>query len=366
MSHPSAAIQSPAVLAPPSDVWQAPRSNPITTAILTAVLIASVGIILRVWGLGPFADPSVRSDDALVRGRTVIVSPQVSGYVRKVPVKDYDTVRRGQLLALIDDDIYRAKVLQAQANLDVQLSALANSEQQQQSRRASIAGQTARMASASAQLVKAKADMARALDLAADGSISMRERDQTAAALATAEGVLRETFSGGEIARQDLKTVLVGRSGLKAQVEMARAELRLAEIDLLHTVIRAPETGQLGEVRVREGAYVTNGTSLMEVVPPLRYIIAQYKEALTYRMAIGQRVTFTVDALGGHRMTGRVSGIAPATGWEFAVLKPDNATGNFVKIPQRIGVMVQIDKNQPLAERLRPGMSVETRIEVAK
>jgi len=337
----------------------------LLTGVLALALLASVAIILQVWGIGPFSGQVEKTDNALVRGRTVVIAPQVSGYVSRVLVRDYGAVAPGQILALIDDDIYRAKVAQAEANLEVQIAALANSRQAHAARTAGIAGEDATVAGAAAQLLRAKADMSRALDLVGDGSISVRERDQTAAALAAAEANLRQATAKTEIARQDLRTVDVGRGGLDAQVQVARAQLRLAQIDLLHTVIRAPEGGQLGEVHVRRGQFVTNGTSLMELVPPEHWVIAQFKEAQTYRMAVGQPASFTVDALGGQRLKGRVAQIAPATGWEFAVLKPDNATGNFVKVPQRLGVLIHVDPDQSLAARLRPGMSVEARVDLA-
>jgi multidrug resistance efflux pump len=346
-------------------VWHPPKQKPWVTAALALALVAAVAIILQVWGIGPWSGRVERTDNALVRGRTVVMAPQVSGYVNRVLVRDFATVQENQLLAIIDDDIYRARVAQARGNLDVQLAAFANSRQAHRARAAGIAGEDATIADASAQLLRAKADMSRALDLVSDGSISIRERDQTAAALAQAEAGLRRATANTEIAREDLGTVDVGRGGLAAQVEVARAQLRLAEIDLLHTIIRAPEAGQLGEIHVRRGQFVTNGTSLVELVPPDRWIIAQYKESQTYRMTVGQAATFAVDALGGQRLKGRIVRIAPATGWEFAVLKPDNATGNFVKVPQRLGVLIAVDQGQPLAGRLRPGMSVETRIDVA-
>ncbi|WP_256326308.1 HlyD family secretion protein [Sphingomonas sp. NFR15] len=335
------------------------------TAIFALALLAAVAIILQVWGIGPFAGGAEKTDNALVRGRTVVIAPQVSGYVNRVLVRDYDRVAPGQLLALIDDDIYRARVEQADANLDVQLAALANSQQAQAARTAGIAGEDAAAKNVSAQLLRAKSDMARALDLVGDGSISVKERDQTAAALAQAEAGLRQATAKSDIARQDLQTVKVGREGLAAQVRVARAQLRLARIDLLHTVIRAPEAGQLGEIHVRRGQFVTNGTSLLELVPGDRWVIAQFKEGQTDRIAVGQRASFTVDALGGRRLSGTVSSISPATGWEFTVLKPDNATGNFVKVPQRLGILIRVDPDQALLQRLRPGMSVNARVELS-
>ena len=326
---------------------RAPRS----IAIIAVVALVAILAILWAWDLWPFGGGVEVTDNAYVRGRTTVIAPQVSGYVVQVVVRDYQYVRAGQVLVQIDDRIYRARVAQAQAALAAAKAALANSDQSRASRVASLA-------SARAQLQRAQADMGRVNDLVSDGSVSLRERDQTLAALAQAR-------AGGQIAVQDVRTVDVGRDGLLANVDAAHAQLRLAEIDLEHTVIRAAESGQVGEIGVRLGQYVTNGTQLFSLVPADRWIIANYKESQLSHMAPGEQASFTVDALGGTRFTGRVEQVSPAAGSEFAVLKPDNATGNFVKVPQRIGVRIAIDPRQPGIERLRPGMSVETRVDIS-
>lgn len=348
---------------PAAEVWRPRPRSLLATSLLALLLVAAGVAILHVWGIGPFAGAAEQTDNALVRGRTTTIASQVSGNVARVFVTDYQQVKAGQLLATIDDSIYRAQVEKARADLEVQRAELANSDQARAARSAGVTAGQARIVDARAQLARAQADMVRANGLVRDGAISVRERDQTVAALAAAQGALRQALAGSDIAQQDLQTVAVGKRGLAARVAAAEAAVRLAEIDLAHTVIRAPEAGQLGEIHVRLGQFVTNGTELVQLVPPDRWIVAQYKEAQTARMAVGQRVRFTVDALGGQRLSGRIARIAPATGWEFAVLKPDNATGNFVKIPQRIGVLITIDPGQPLAPRLRPGMSVETHID---
>jgi multidrug resistance efflux pump len=208
--------------------------------------------------------------------------------------------------------------------------------------------------------------MARATRLVDDGSVSKRERDQTAATLALNDAQLRQAQAGREQARQAILAVETTHGSLGAAVAGAQAQLDAALIDLDHTVIRAPETGQLGEIAGRLGQYVTNGTQLMALVPDERWIIANYKEAQTVHMAIGQPVSFTVDALDGARLDGRVEQISPAAANEFSVLKPDNATGNFVKVPQRIGIRISVAPQQALAERLRPGMSVITRVKTGR
>lgn len=205
--------------------------------------------------------------------------------------------------------------------------------------------------------------MARAEDLAGDGSVSLRERDQTLASLRQAEAQVRQVQASGEIARQDVRTVDVGRGVLEAQVKAAEAQLTLAQIDLSNTVIVAPEAGRLGEIGVRLGQYVSNGTQLLSLVPPEPWVIANFKETQTAAMRPGQPVEILVDALGGAALRGSVERLAPAAGPEFSVLKADNGIGNFVKIPQRIGVRVRFAPGQALIARLRPGMSVEARVD---
>jgi RND family efflux transporter MFP subunit len=322
-----AEVATPAIApaaVPETRVWQPPRKRIGTIALIALLAAGALLAVLTAWNLPPFAGGVEKTDNAYVRGLTMNVAPQVSGYVVAVEVKDYEQVHAGQVLARIDDRIYKARVAAARANLSAQLAGLAN---------------------ARAQLSRARADMARVNDLVSDGSVSIRERDQTLAALRQAEAQARQSNGG--------------QGSFEAQVDAARAQLELAEIDLEHTVIAAAADGQVSEIGVRLGQYVTNGTLLMSLVPADRWVIANFKEAQVANMASGQPATFTVDALAHARLTGHVERLAPAAGSEFAVLKPDNATGNFVKVPQRIGVRIAVDPGQPLTARLAPGMSVE-------
>ena len=313
---------------PAPAVWRPPRKRIGTIVLIVLLTAGALWAVLTAWNLPPFTATVVKTDNAYVRGLTMNMAPQVSGYVVAVEVRDYEQVHTGQVLVRIDDRIYKARVAAARANLSAQFAGLAN---------------------ARAQLLRAKADMARVDDLVSDGSVSIRERDQTLAALRQAEAQVRQANGG--------------QGSLEAQVDAARAQLDLAQIDLEHTVIYAAANGQVGEIGVRVGQYVTNGTLLMSLVPADRWVIANFKEAQLARIAPGQRATFKVDALNHARFTGRVERLSPAAGSEFAVLKPDNATGNFVKVPQRIGVRIAIDPGQPLAARLAPGMSVEAAVD---
>jgi len=348
---------------PSSAAWSPPRRHRLTTAAIIMVALAAIVAVLYGWGLPPFADGAAATENAYVRGRSTVIAPQVSGYVVAVAVHDYQDVRRGDVLARIDDRIYRARVAQAEAALNARLADLANSAQAHASRVAALESQRAALANANAQLDRTQAEMVRTNELIQQGWITRRDRDQHLAELRQTEAAVRQASAAGDIARDDIQAVEVNRTALMAQVEAARAQLRLAQIDLENTVIRAPEDGRLGEIGVRLGQYVTNGTNLMTLVPPDRWVIANFKETQIRNMADGQRASFTVDALGGVRIYGRIERLSPAAGSEFSVLRPDNATGNFVKVPQRIGVRITIDPNQPAARRLAPGMSVVARVE---
>ena len=344
------------------DRWRPPAPGWLGSAAIVVLVVAALVTILYAWRLPPFGGRYEQTDDAFVRGQTTVISPQVSGYVSDVPVNDFQDVHAGDVLVRIEDSIYSARVAQARANVLTQVSNLNNSQQAQRSKEVNTLAEDAAITNAQAQLLRTQADTRRIEELIAHGWVTPADRDRQIAALRAAEAEVRQARAAREIGTEDVRTVIVGRSGLTANVEAAKAQVRLAQVDLDHTVIRAPLAGQLSEVAVRRGQYVTAGTQLMFLVPRTFWVTANYKEAQTRNMRTGDEASFTVDALGGKRLTGHVESLAPAAGSEFAVLRPDNATGNYVKVAQRIAVRIRIDPGQPLADRLRPGMSVVARI----
>lgn len=356
-----AAVSDPA---PPSR-WSPQDRSRLTNLTAAALVVAAIIFILYAWQFPPFGGRYEQTDNAYVRGQTTIISPQVAGYVSEVPAQDFQQVKAGDVLVRIEDSIYSAKVAQARANVLSQIASFDNSTQAQRSREANELAEDAAIANAQAQLTKAQADTRRVEALIGNGWVTTRDRDQQIAALRAAEAQLRQARAAREIGRQDVRTVVVGRAGLSANVEAAKAQVRLAEVDLDHTVIRAPQDGQLSEIGVRRGQYVTSGTQLMFLVPKTLWVTANFKEAQTRNMRVGQPASFTVDALGKARLQGHVESLAPAAGSEFAVLRSDNSTGNFVKVAQRIAVRIRIDPGQPLADRIRPGMSVVARIDTS-
>ncbi|MFC3550562.1 HlyD family secretion protein [Lysobacter cavernae] len=357
MNNPAPADATPAVSAARN------RRRRWQMAGFAAVALAGALIVLYAWHLPPFRSAIQSTENATVRGQVTIIAPQLGGYVTAVPVQDFQHVTRGQLLVQIDDRIYRQRLEQAQAQLQSQQAALANAQQQARSAQAGVSQNQAEITNARAQATRTAADLRRIERLAAQQLLSQADRDQARAAHTQATAAVAQAEAGLEIARQNVQTVAVNHGALEAAVANAQAAIRLAQIDLDNTRIRAPRNGQLGQVTVRLGAYVNPGTQLMALVPQRMWVVANMKETQMARVRIGQPVSFTVDALGGAKLRGRVEEISPATGSEFSVLPADNATGNFVKIAQRIPVKVAIDRGQPLAARLHPGMSVVVRID---
>lgn len=348
----------PAQVPPPRRGWAPPTHGRPRTLLYVGILLGGVFLALYAWDLPPFRRVVQTTDNAYVRGLTTTISPQVSGYVTEVLLQDFETVTKGQALVKVDDRAYRQRVEQARAVVAVQVANLDNSQQSQRSSLATVAAQEAALGNADAQLQRARADMRRVDELTAQGSLSERERDQTVAALRQSEAAQAQARAQRTISQEQVRTVTVGRGALEASVQSARAALQLAQIELSNTVIRAPRDGRVGEIGVRLGQFVSAGSQLFMLVPDQVWIVANFKEAQTARIVPGQRATFTVDALGDAELEGIVRDLSPATGSEFAVIKPENATGNFVKVPQRIAVRIDVIPGQPGAERLRPGISV--------
>ncbi|MEL4013801.1 HlyD family secretion protein [Dryocola clanedunensis] len=341
------------------------QKNLRVVSIFTAAAIGIVGVlvILYAWQLPPFTRHAETTDNAYVRGMTTFISPQVNGYITAVNVQDFQYVKAGDVLMTIDDRIYKQRVHQAQAQVAMKQAALANNQQQRRSAQAVIKKNEAALTNARAQAKKSQLDLRRVEDLTADGSLSVRERDAARASAAQGNADIEQAAAQLEMSRQDLQTVIVNRGSLEADVENAKAALELADIDLQNTRITAPRDGQLGQIAVRLGAYVSAGTRLTTLVPADNWVIANVKETQLANMRVGQPVTFTVDALNNEEFKGEVENISPATGVEFSAISPDNASGNFVKIAQRIPVRIRVLGDDNRRKRLRPGMSVQVKID---
>lgn len=354
---PAAALAPAAPAAPP------PRKRVLFTVVLALAALIGVVLVLWAWKLPPFTSGVQNTDNAYVRGQVTVIAPQVTGYVTAVNVQDFQTVKQGDLIATIDDRIYRQKLEQAQAALHAAQAQLANSAQTQTSARGSVAQTEASIAGAQAAVTKAQADFDRAQTLFRGGWVAQAQVDVARSSLRAAQAQLAAARAQQGIAQTGVTTAVVGRGALEAQVESAQAAVHLAEIDLANTRIVAPRAGRLGEISVRQGQQVAVGTQLTALVPDRIWVTANFKENQLADIRPGQPATLRVDALGGRTLTGHVERIAPATGSEFSVIRPDNATGNFTKVAQRVPVRIALDPDQAGLDRLAPGMSVVAHVD---
>ncbi len=341
----------------------APKRRMLFAVVLIGVALIGVLLVLWAWKLPPFSSAIQNTDNAYVRGQITVISPQVTGTVTAVPVQDFQPVTQGQLLATIDDRIYRQRLEQAKAALHSAQATLANSAQTQTSAQGSVAQQRASIAGAQASLAKAQADANRAQTLFEGGWVAQAQVDVTRAALRAAQAQVAQAQAAEGIAETGVTSAVVGRGTLEAAVENAQAQVHLAEIDLANTRIVAPRDGRLGEIAVRQGQTAAVGTQLMALVPDRIWVTANFKENQLPGIRVGQPAELSVDALGGQSLRGHVERIAPATGSEFSVIRPDNATGNFTKVAQRVPVRIAIDPGQAGLDRLSPGLSVTARID---
>ncbi len=364
-SAPADAPSAPAPAPSPAPPAPAPAKRILFVVVLGAIALVGVLLVLYAWKLPPFTGDIQRTDNAFVRGQVTVISPQVSGYVTSVEVQDYQTVQQGQLLVTVDDRIYRQQLEQATANLHAAEAALSNAPNTQASAQGTVAQRNAAIASAQASLVQAQANATRARTLFAGGWVAQAQIDTTQASLRAAQAAVAEARAATSVAQTGVSSAVVSKASLQAAVEAARAQVGLAQINLDNTRILAPASGRLGEVAVRVGQSVVAGTQLTSLVPNLIWVNANMKETQLRNIRVGQPVELSVDSLGGQKLKGRVERISPATGSEFSIIRPDNATGNYTKVAQRVPVRISIDPNQELAARLSPGMSVVARIDTS-
>jgi len=304
------------------------------------------------------------TDDAYIRADLTRLSSRVAGEVLKVAVSDYQRVKAGDLLVQIDPADYQAQVDQAQAGVAGAQAALDNLANQVELQYATIAQAEAARVSAEALEVEARQEQERQQSLSQTDAGTRQRLEQAIAAHAKAEADVRASRAVVAAQRHQLEVLQGTKVQRAADVEAAKATLAAAKLKLGYTTITAPFDGVTGEREVQPGDYVNIGTNLINVVPlPNVYVIANYKETQLTHVQPGQPVEITVDSFRKEKLHGTVERISPASGSQFALLPPDNATGNFTKVVQRIPVRIKLDKNQPLLDRLLPGMSVVTHID---
>jgi len=297
------------------------------------------------------------TDDAYVKADSTIIAPKVSGYIAKVLVGDNEAVKAGQTLATIDDRDFKAALGQARADVAAAEASVRNIDAQLELQQPVIEQSTADVAAAEANLKFAQEERARYDDLMKSGSGTIQRAQQTDAALRASNAQSQHAKSGLLAAQRKVDVLTTQRAQATAQLERARAVADQAELNLSYTKISAPVEGTVGARSLRVGQYVQAGTQLMAVVPlDAVYVVANFKETQLTHVRPGQPVELRVDSFRNRTLRGHVDSLSPASGLEFALLPPDNATGNFTKIVQRVPVKIVLDDHD-LNGLLRPGMS---------
>lgn len=329
------------------------------------VLFAAVAVGAAGYGVWWFiAGQYLQStDNAYVEAEIVHIAPKVEGYVAEVLVSDNQAVRKGDLLLKLDDSDYRARLAEAEAVLASRAGMAQAIHQQMKGQQLSIQEAQAGLESARADAVRAEKDRSRYADLAKDKWVSAQKLESAVASAAQAKASVAEKQAKLASSVHQLNVLQAQLEAVSGNIKQAEAQVEEAKLALSYTEIRAPRDGVIGNRTARVGQFVRPGTTLMALVPLADvYVVANYKETQLTRVAVGQPATLKVDAFPDVSIKGRVESIAPASGSRFSLLPPENATGNFTKVVQRIPVKLTLAADNPLRGKIRPGMSVLVKV----
>jgi membrane fusion protein, multidrug efflux system len=333
------------------------------------IVIAGVVLALALGGAGGWYWWTVlrffeSTDDAYVASDVSVISPKVEGYLKEVRVADNQAVKKRAVLFVIDDRDFAAKVAQAAAAAATEEAAVATYGSRLDLQQAMIAQAQATVVSADADLVRTQQDYKRYSALMTTDFASRQRFEQAEADARKAAAETAKSRAALAAAQSQLGVLRSQRQEEMARLQQARANLQLAKNDLDNTVIRAPVSGVAGNRAGQIGQYVKPGTELVSLVPlPRVYVTANFKETQLTRMRPGQRAEVSVDAYPDHTLAGWIDSFAPASGADFSLLPPDNATGNFTKIVQRVPIRIALPSGNPLARLLRPGLSVTVTVD---
>jgi len=305
------------------------------------------------------------TDDAYTAGDVTPLSAKVSGYVAEVGVTDYQTVHKGDLIVEIDASDYRAQLMQAEANLAAAQANLANLANQKDVQRALVRQAEATIEATKADQLRYALEAKRQRDLLQTRIAGTEQSVEQADANARrTDAQLQLNLAQLDQQKALLASLDVQENQLQAQVRAAEAQVTLARDNIDYTRILSPADGLVGQRQVRRGQFVNVGTQVISVVPlPRIWVIANYKETQMTNVRLGDPARVTVDAFPDLALTGHVDSWSPGTGSTFALLPPDNATGNFTKVVQRVPVKIVLDDNPSLGTLVRPGMSVEATVD---
>ncbi|AWK88728.1 HlyD family secretion protein [Azospirillum thermophilum] len=333
----------------------------ILSGVAAAVLLGGGYAGWDWWTEGRFIEST---DNAYVQGDITVVSPKVSAYVREVRVAENQQVRTGDVLVVLDDQDFRAKVAEAEAAVAAQKAALGTLDSKLELQKALIEQAAATLASAEAEQRRAQQDFERTRSLASDSWTSRQKLETADADLRKAVAQVAKSRAALAAEKDQTDVLRATRAETEARLQQVQATLQSARNDLTNTVIHAAVDGVVGNRGVQVGQYARPGVQLLSLVPlPDVYVVANFKETQLSRMRPGQTVTLSVDAFPGRHLEGRVESFAPASGSKFSLLPPENATGNFTKIVQRVPVRIAVPSDNPLTGLLRPGLSVVAEVD---
>ena len=326
------------------------------------VFIAALAILIVVvtrWNRWEGARGWQRTDDAYLQADLTPIAAKVPGYLTDMPVQDFQRVRAGQVIAQVYDHDYKAQVDQAKAQADSAMAQAAALKAQISLQGANVEAAKAVVASTTAALAQNTRDLARQKTLLETGSSSTEAGERLDTSRQQLVAQLAQNRAQADAAARQLRVLAAQESQAEAAMASAHAALDLAQINLGYTRIVAPQDGVLAQRQVKPGQYVGVGTQVTSLTPlPHVWVIANYKETQITHIAAGERAEIRIDAYPGHVMKGHVVAFAPGSGATFALLPPDNATGNFTKVVQRLAIKIAIDDADGLDDRLRPGLSV--------
>ncbi|MET0392108.1 MAG: HlyD family secretion protein [Chitinophagaceae bacterium] len=346
------------------------KRNPVFIIILAVLVIGGAWFGISKYIHGQHHEDT---DDAQVSADISPVIPRVGGYVTEVRVEDNQWVKKGDTLLVLDDRDYVIKVEQAEAALQIAQSNLNSARATTSAARANIATSQASVGTVDAQIEAAKVNVWRATqdyeryaNLIKDHSVTQQQYEQALAAKQTAERQLDILQEQKKQAAQQTNAVAVQSNATASQISVADAAIKQKQVDidaaklnLSYTVVTAQQDGLVSKVNVQPGQFVQAGQALFNIVHSDKvWVIANFKETQLNKMVAGQKVSVHADAYPGHEFEAKVASFSPATGSTFALLPPDNASGNFVKVVQRLPVRIEFDPKDTLVKKLRPGMNV--------
>jgi len=341
-----------------------PRLGKKPLLIRGALAVAALGIAAygyHWWTHSRFIETT---DDAYVGGDVTLIAAKVPGYITEVTVTDNQQVHAGDLLARIDDRDYRAALAKAEGAVAAEQALLANLDARQNLQQAMIAEAKAAVNAVQADTVRARDDQLRYASLVAKSAVSIQSSQKADADYKQSVANGEKAKAGVLAAQRQLDVIATQKQQARAALAQAIAERDIARLNLSYTELRAPVDGTIGNRRARVGAFVGNGGQLLSIVPARGlWVDANFKEGQLAHMQPGMRASIVADVMPGKVFHGRIDSLAPATGAQFSVLPPENATGNFTKIVQRVPVRIVLDEADARLGVLRPGLSVEAEVD---